>query len=139
LEFSEVRIDLTIVTSTLDSSPRTDRGRPYVPLYPTGDNTALFTISSIEGEQNRFFIVNVRGRTVIIDVSAPVKEFDAFLSKAQQPLNTKEEAKCSGPRGTLARCSGPRGTLARCSGKTINMWKRGAQTLKIHRGFIAPW
>jgi hypothetical protein len=90
----------------LDSSPRTDRGHPYVPLYPTGDNTALFTISSIEGEQNRFFIVNVRGRTVIIDVSAPVKEFDAFLSKAQQPLNTKEGARCSGPRGTLARCSG---------------------------------
>jgi hypothetical protein len=105
-ETSEGRIDLTIVTSTLDSSPRTDRGQPYVPLYPTGDNTALFTISSIEGEQNRFFIVNVRGRTVIIDVSAPVKEFDAFLSKAQQPLNTKEGARCSGPRGTLARCSG---------------------------------
>jgi hypothetical protein len=81
------RIDVT-VASTLESSPRNDRGQAYVPLYPTCDGISSAEIHSVEGEKNRFFIVNIRDKIVIIDVSAPIQELDAFLSKAQRSLDT---------------------------------------------------
>jgi hypothetical protein len=81
------RIDVTVTSTPESSLPRNDRGQSYVPLYPT-TGTETFVIHSVEGVKSRFFVVNVRGKTVIIDVNAPVKEFDAFLSKAQQSLDT---------------------------------------------------
>jgi hypothetical protein len=40
--------------------------------------------------KDRFIIVDVEGESVVIDIAAPVDEFDAFLPKAQKVLNTVE-------------------------------------------------
>jgi uncharacterized protein YjbI with pentapeptide repeats len=72
------RIDVT-VTSRLEN---------FVPLYPLSDGSIIAVY--YEGSKDRFVIVDVGGKTVLIDVFAPPDKFDEFLSKAQKVLDTVE-------------------------------------------------
>jgi uncharacterized protein YjbI with pentapeptide repeats len=80
---SGVQIDVT-PSSTLESYPRDLCVRPCVMLYPP------VPIVSLKGGKDRFVIVDVGDKTVVIDVAAPVDKFDAFLPKAQKVLNSVE-------------------------------------------------
>jgi hypothetical protein len=82
------RIDVTYA-STLENYPRDICGeQPCVPLYK--GSTSEFTIQSSDGWKDRFIILDVGGKTVLIDVAAPADKFDEFLPKAQKVLNTVE-------------------------------------------------
>jgi uncharacterized protein YjbI with pentapeptide repeats len=62
---------------------------PCVPLFPPS------TLSA-QGWKDRFFIVDVYGRPVVIDVAAPTDKFEEFLPEAQKVLD-KVEWKNGGP------------------------------------------
>jgi len=57
-----------------------------VPLYPS----SATAVASYEKARDRFFIVDVGAEIVVIDIAAPVDEFDEFLPKAQKVLDTVE-------------------------------------------------
>jgi len=79
-----MRIDATL-SSEPEDYPRDFCGKqPCVPLFPT--------IGSSKGYKDRFIILDVKGETVIIDVSAASAEnkFEEFLPKAQNVLDTVE-------------------------------------------------
>jgi uncharacterized protein YjbI with pentapeptide repeats len=61
-------------------------GLPCVPLYPSGNSA----IASIAETKDRFIIVDVKGETVVINVGTWAGNFDAFLPKANEVLDTKE-------------------------------------------------
>lgn len=81
---SGMRIDVT-VTSTPENYSR-DYCEPQsscVPLSPS-----VWPI--YEETKNRYIIVDEKGKTVVINVSAPADKFDEFLPKAQEILDTVE-------------------------------------------------
>jgi uncharacterized protein YjbI with pentapeptide repeats len=80
---SGVRIDVTN-TSPPESYPHwyCDK-QPCVLLFPSG-------VASFVGQRDRFVIVDVGGKTVVIDVGAPEDKFDEFVPKAQKVLDTVE-------------------------------------------------
>jgi uncharacterized protein YjbI with pentapeptide repeats len=79
---SGTRIDVT-ATSTPDNYPRDVCGeKPCVPLYPPSPTVSL------EGWKDRFVIVDVEGKVVVMDISAPADKFDVFRQKAQKVLDT---------------------------------------------------
>jgi uncharacterized protein YjbI with pentapeptide repeats len=57
-----------------------------VPLYPSSGSA----VASYEKARDRFFVVDVGAETVVIDIAAPLDEFDEFLPKAQKVLDTVE-------------------------------------------------
>jgi uncharacterized protein YjbI with pentapeptide repeats len=61
-------------------------GLPCVPLYPSGNSA----IASIAETKDRFIIVDVKGETVVINVGTWAGNFDAFLPKANEVLDTIE-------------------------------------------------
>jgi len=61
---------------------------PCVPLYKGSSNDS--EIVSIEGWKDRFIILDVGEKTVIIDVAAPAEAFDAYFPDAQKVLDTVE-------------------------------------------------
>jgi hypothetical protein len=85
-------IDVTI-TSAPENYPQDLCGdstvfvEPCVPLYPLSDGHPL---RSYEGWRDRFFILDVGGELVIIDVGAPTDKFEEFLPKAQKVLDSVE-------------------------------------------------
>ena len=80
-----MRIDATLSSELEDYSQDFCGKQPCVPLYPG-------IIRSSKGYKDRFIILDVKGETVIIDVSAASAEnkFDEFLPKAQKVLDTVE-------------------------------------------------
>jgi hypothetical protein len=81
---SGMRIDVT-VASTPENYSR-DYCEPQsscVPLSPS-------VWSRYEEAKNRYIIVDEKGKTVVINVSAPADKFDEFLPKAQEVLDTVE-------------------------------------------------
>jgi uncharacterized protein YjbI with pentapeptide repeats len=82
---SGMRIDATLSSAPEDYSQDICGKQPCVPLYPPG-------IISTKGYKDRFIILDVKGETVIIDVSAASAEnkFDEYLPKAQKALDTVE-------------------------------------------------
>ena len=82
---SGIQIDVT-TTSALENYPQEQCIQPCVLLYPASESA----IVSYEGSKDRFVIVDVGGKTVLIDVSAPTDKFDEFLPKAQKVLDTVE-------------------------------------------------
>jgi len=81
---SGIQIDVT-TTSALENYPQ-ECIEPCVLLYPASESV----IVSSEGSKDRFVIVDVGGKTVLIDVAAPTDKFDEFLPKAQKVLDTVE-------------------------------------------------
>jgi hypothetical protein len=77
-----MRIDVTH-SSTPENYPRGLCGEHCVSLYPPW-------ISSTKGFKDRFIIVEVEGKPVVIDVAAPAGKFDTFSPKAQKVLNSVE-------------------------------------------------
>jgi uncharacterized protein YjbI with pentapeptide repeats len=85
---SGMQIDVT-ASSTLEDYPRKICGpTPCVPLYPTSGNP-IFAAPSGTGK-DRYVIVDVGGETVVINVTAPPGDFDAFSPKAQKVLDSLE-------------------------------------------------
>jgi uncharacterized protein YjbI with pentapeptide repeats len=81
---SGVRID---VTSTPENSSAVYCGRvPCVYLFPAGGSGIVSYVRT----KDRFVIVDVEGKTVVIHVSAPAGKFDEFLTKARKVLDTVE-------------------------------------------------
>jgi len=82
-----VRIDVTD-TSVPDNFPGLDYCLfSCVPLFPYGNGNV---VAFDPQYKDRFVIVDVEGETVVIDVAAPVEQFDEFLPKAQKVLDTVE-------------------------------------------------
>jgi uncharacterized protein YjbI with pentapeptide repeats len=78
------QIDVT-ASSTPENYPRDLCGeQPCVPLYSTKESW----ISSYDGWNDRFAIVDVGDETVVIDVAAPAEKFDEFLPKARKVLDS---------------------------------------------------
>jgi uncharacterized protein YjbI with pentapeptide repeats len=73
---SGVRLDVSAA-----SKPET------IPLYPTRGGG---TVSNYEGQKDRFFILDVGAEMVIIDIAAPIDEFDEFRKQAWKVLDTVE-------------------------------------------------
>jgi uncharacterized protein YjbI with pentapeptide repeats len=104
---SGMRIDVA-VTSTPENYPRDDCEQPCVSLYPSSvlstpsaeSPTRGGSIRIYEETKVRYFIVDVKGETVVINVSASPDKFDEFLPKAQKVLDTVEW------RGAQASSSG---------------------------------
>ncbi|HSK99761.1 MAG TPA: hypothetical protein VK869_05445 [Rubrobacteraceae bacterium] len=78
-----------IATSTPEDFPEYCGGQPCVPLFPTG-GTPIVSFASDVGFKDRFVFVDVSGKPVVADISAPADKFDAFLLKAQKVLDTVE-------------------------------------------------
>ena len=77
-----VRIDVTATSKQANCE-----GDPCVPLFPIADGGE---ISPGVQETDRFVIVDVRGKTVVIDAFAPVDKFEEFVKKAAQVLDSVE-------------------------------------------------
>ncbi len=75
----------TRVTSTPENYPQ-DCVDPCVPGFPLGNSAADFYL----GDSYKTFVVEAGGETVIVSVAAPAEEFEKFLSKAQEVLDTVE-------------------------------------------------
>jgi hypothetical protein len=84
---SGMRIEVT-TTSAPGNYPRDYCEGPCVLLYTVSIASAIFSVE--EGLKYRFVIVDVGGKTVVIDISAPADKFDEFLPKAQQVLDSVE-------------------------------------------------
>jgi hypothetical protein len=71
---------------------RSDHGSgcalPCVPLFRLGGDSV--THITEKGKDRFAFLEDIQGETVVIIVSAPVVEFDEFLPKAQNVLDTVE-------------------------------------------------
>jgi hypothetical protein len=82
---SGLRID--VVTSSAPSKYPTECGNaPCVLLYPfTGAGMASYI-----GIEDRYIVIDVNGEAVIIDVGAPSDEFEGFLPRAQEVLDSIE-------------------------------------------------
>jgi hypothetical protein len=81
---SGLRIDVTLSSTPENYSRALCGEQPCVPLTGTG-------IVSTKGWKDHFIIVDVDGEPVVIDVSAAsADEFDEFLPKAQEVLDTVE-------------------------------------------------
>jgi hypothetical protein len=59
---------------------------PCVELYPFAD----IGMASYIGIDDRYIVIDVNGEAVIIDVGAPSDEFEGFLPRAQEVLDTVE-------------------------------------------------
>jgi hypothetical protein len=81
---SGIQIDVT-TTSALENYPQ-ECTQPCVLLYPASESE----IASYEGSKDRFVIVDVGGKTVLIDVSAPADKLEEFAPVAQKVLDTVE-------------------------------------------------
>jgi uncharacterized protein YjbI with pentapeptide repeats len=79
-----MRIDTTLFLEPEDYSQDICGKQPCMPLYPG--------IQVSKAYKDRFIILDVKGETVIVDVSAASagKKFDEFLPKAQKVLDTVE-------------------------------------------------
>jgi uncharacterized protein YjbI with pentapeptide repeats len=99
---SGMRIDVR-PTSTLENYPRDDcAAQPCVFLYPaialkcceppevSGTSIQRGSMRIYEETKDQYFIVDVKGAPVVINVSAPTDNFDEFLVKAQKILKTVE-------------------------------------------------
>jgi hypothetical protein len=84
-----VQIDVTNISAP-DTYPQECSDKPCVLLYKTSGNSVIYVR---EGWKYRFFIVDIEGTTVLIEISAPADEFDEFLPKAQKVLDTVEWSK----------------------------------------------
>jgi hypothetical protein len=62
-------------------------GLPCVLLYPSGNGQI---VSYPDYSKDRFVIVNVQGKTVLINVGVQQAQFDEFLPKVQEILDTVE-------------------------------------------------
>jgi hypothetical protein len=82
---SGIQIDVT-TTSALENYPQEHCPQPCVLLYPASESE----IGSYEGSKDRFVIVDVGGKTVLIDVSAPADKLEEFAPVAQKVLDTVE-------------------------------------------------
>lgn len=95
-DMSGERIDVTYCSDgTHCSKPEMPSLEPCgesacVPLFPRTDVPDDIVISSFSGDIDRFVVIDVNGEVVIIDISAPADEFDAFLPEAQKVLETVE-------------------------------------------------
>jgi len=78
-----MRIDVTLSSTPENYPPRDLCVEHCVALYPPG-------ISSTKGFKDRFIIVEVEGKPVVIDVAAQADKFEDFLPKAQKMLDTVE-------------------------------------------------
>ncbi len=81
-----VRIDIT-ATSIPENYAEYCGGQPCVPLFPTGA-THMVSFAPHVGFKNRIVVVDVKGKPVVVDVSAPADKFDEFLLKAEKVLDT---------------------------------------------------
>jgi pentapeptide repeat protein len=81
-----VRTDVTPTSTTTDCD-----GHPCVRLFPTTDQegTDILIYGAGKGK-DRFIIVDLGGETVVIDIYAEEEDFDEFLLKAMNVLNTIE-------------------------------------------------
>jgi uncharacterized protein YjbI with pentapeptide repeats len=87
---SGMQIDVT-ASSTLEDYPeKVCYGGRCVPLYPGSGFPIPSYPPAADAEKNRYIIVDVRGETVVINVTAPPGKFDAFSPKAQKVLDTVE-------------------------------------------------
>jgi uncharacterized protein YjbI with pentapeptide repeats len=79
-----MRIDATLLFEPEDYSQDICGKQPCIPLYPE--------IRISKAYKERFIILDVKGETVIVDVTAASggKKFDEFLPKAQKVLDTVE-------------------------------------------------
>jgi hypothetical protein len=76
---------------TPTSTPTDCNGDPCVPLFPTADqeDDDVFLYGAGKGK-DRFIIVDLGGETAVIDIYAEEGDFDEFLPKAMNVLNTIE-------------------------------------------------
>jgi len=87
---SGMQIDVT-ASSTLEDYPeKVCYGEPCVPLYPSSGSPILAYPPEADAEKNRYIIVDVRGETAVINITAPTDKFDEFLPKAQKVLHAVE-------------------------------------------------
>ena len=79
-----------VVDTTVSSAPSDyPRGRcatACVPLYAIGDRAN----DAFVGQRDRFIIVDVGGDTLLVDISAPLDEFEGFFPEARNVLATVE-------------------------------------------------
>ena len=79
-----VRLDAT-VTSAPQDYPQ-ECGAPCVPAFPTSGPEIDFYL----GDREEDFVLEVGGEPVLVSITAPEDEFDEFLPKAQEVLDTVE-------------------------------------------------
>jgi hypothetical protein len=77
-----VQIDVTATSMQANCE-----GDPCVPLFPTVGGGEI--VSGVQ-DKDRFVIVDVGGKTVVIDAFAPADTTEEFLPKAEKVLNTVE-------------------------------------------------
>ncbi len=80
-----VQTDVTPTSTSTDCD-----GHPCVPLFPTGQEGTDIRIYGAGIGKDRFIIVDLGGETVVIDIYAEEEDFDEFLPKAMNVLNTIE-------------------------------------------------
>jgi len=80
------RIEVTLSSTPENYSEDSCGKLTCVPLYPISDGG----VASVDGWKDRFVIVDVGEEAVLIDVAAPADEFDTFLPKAQEVLDSVE-------------------------------------------------
>jgi hypothetical protein len=80
------RIDVTLSSAPENYSENPCGKLTCVPLYPISAGG----VASVDGWKDRFVIVDVGEEAVLIDVAAPVDEFEAYLPKAQKVLDSVE-------------------------------------------------
>jgi uncharacterized protein YjbI with pentapeptide repeats len=88
---SGMQIDVT-ASSTLENYSRDICGKkPCIPLYPTSGGPPISAYPpEADAGKDRYIIVDVRGETVVINVTAPAGKFDTFSPKARKVLNSVE-------------------------------------------------
>ena len=82
---SGMRIEVT-TTSAPRNYPRHHCERPCVLLYQVSMAPVICSVE--ERSKHWFVIVDVGGKTMVIDISAPEDKFDEFLPRAQKVLDT---------------------------------------------------
>jgi len=81
-----MQIDVTASSMPKDYPRRICDKKPCIPLYPTGGGPIFAQPSGTL--KDRYVIVDVEGRTVIINVTARAGNIDAFSPKAQKVLDS---------------------------------------------------
>jgi hypothetical protein len=83
-------IDVTASSIPENYPEKVCYGEPCVPLYPTIGGAMVAVPPDADEGKDRYIIVDVRGETVVINVTAPPGKFDAFSPKAQKVLDSIE-------------------------------------------------
>jgi hypothetical protein len=79
------RLDATVPRDP-DKLPLGSSGRPYVPLFPSAPRLPPFSL--VEGNRNRIVVLDVEGATLTIIAESRAKDFDQFLKRVQEILDT---------------------------------------------------